>query len=63
MKCKSAERYIVQQMSLVGSGRLKKYQPLDTRDFVPFYGYDELSIDNIKDARERFYDPPQNTSV
>ena len=48
-------------MSSVASGLLKKYEPLDTRDFVPFEDYDELSIDNIKDACERFYNAPQNT--
>ena len=52
---------LVQRMSSVASGRLKKYEPLDTRDFVPFEDYDELSIDNIKDACERFYNPPQDT--
>ena len=34
---------LVQRMS-TASGRLKKYEPLDTRDFVPFGDYDELSI-------------------
>jgi hypothetical protein len=27
---------LVQRMSTSPSGRLKKYEPLDTRDFVPF---------------------------
>jgi hypothetical protein len=52
---------LVQRMSSVASGRLKKYEPLDTRDFVPFEDYDELSTDNIKDACERFYNAAQNT--
>ena len=43
---------LVQRMSSTASGRLKKYEPLDTRNFVPFGDYDELSIDNIKDACE-----------
>ena len=30
---------LVQRMSSVASGRLKKYEPLDTRDFVPFDDY------------------------
>ena len=36
----------------------KKFKPLDTRDFVPFGDYDELNIENIKDACERFYKAP-----
>jgi hypothetical protein len=52
---------LVQRMSSTASGRLKKYEPLDTRDFVPFSDYDELSIENIKDACEQFYNAPQGT--
>ncbi len=50
---------LVQRMSSTASGRLKKYEPLDTRDFVPFSDYDKLSIENIKDACEQFYNAPQ----
>ena len=32
----------VQRMSSTASGRLKKYEPLGTRDFVSFEDYDEL---------------------
>ena len=52
---------LVQRMSSTASGRLKKYEPLDTRDFVPFGDYDELSIENIKDACEQFYKAPQGS--
>ena len=52
---------LVQRMSSTASGRLKKYEPLDTRDFVPFSDYDELSIENIKDTCEQFYNAPQGT--
>ena len=52
---------LVQGMASVASGRLKKYEPLAPRDLVPFEDYEELSIDNIKDACERFYDAPPNT--
>jgi hypothetical protein len=45
----------------MASRRLKKYEPLDTRDFVPFSEYDELSIENIKEACEQFYNAPQGT--
>ena len=34
---------------------------LDTRDFVDFLDYDELSIDNIRDACKKFYDMPQGS--
>ena len=48
-------------MSSTASGRLKQYETLDTRDFVPFGGYDELSIENIKDVYEQFYKAPQGS--
>ena len=31
---------LVQRMSSTTSGRLKKFKPLDTRDFVPFGEFD-----------------------
>ena len=49
---------LVQRMSSTASGRLKKYEPLDTRDFVPFKDYEELNLENIKEACERFYNAP-----
>ena len=49
---------LVQRMSSTASGRLKKYEPLDTRDFVPFEDYEELNLENIKEACERFYNAP-----
>ena len=39
---------LVQRMSSTASGRLKKFEPLDTRDFVPFGDYDE-------EACEKYY--------
>ena len=42
-------------MSSVASGQLKKYEPLETKEFEPFNDYEELTIDNIKDACEHFY--------
>ena len=53
---------LVQRMSSAPSGRLKKYEPLHTRDFVPFAEYDELSISNIKEACERYYNAPTDLS-
>lgn len=52
---------LVQRMSSTASGRLKKYEPLDTRDFAPFGDYDELTIENVKDACEQFYKAPQGS--
>jgi len=46
---------LVQRMSSTASGRLKKYESLDTRDFVPFEDCEELSMENIKKACEKFY--------
>ena len=52
---------MVQRMSSTPSGRLKKFEPLDTRDFVPFKGFTELSIENIKTACELYYNSPKGT--
>ena len=49
---------LVQRMSSTASGRLKKYEPLDTRDFVLFEDYEELNLENIKEACEKFYNAP-----
>ena len=46
---------LVQRMSSTASGRLKKFEPLDTRDLVPFSEYDDLTIENIKEACEKYY--------
>ena len=46
---------LVQRMSSAVSGRLRKYEPLDTKDFVSFEDYEELSVENIKEACEKFY--------
>ena len=40
---------MVQRMSANPSGRLKKYEPLDTRDFIPFNEFTKLSIENVID--------------
>ena len=49
---------LVQRMSSAASGRLRKYEPLDTKDFVSFEDYEELSVENIKEACEKFYNAP-----
>ena len=51
---------MVQRMSATASDRLKKFRPLDTRDYVPFSEYTELPVANFKKACERFYKMPEN---
>lgn len=52
---------LVQRTSSTASGRLKKFEPLDTRDFVPFGNYDDLTIANIKEACEKYYQAPEGS--
>ena len=53
---------LVQRMSATPSGRMKKFEPMDTRDFIPFAAfYDELNIENIKAACEEFYHESTNS--
>ena len=53
---------MLQRISATASVRLNKFEPLDTRDYVPFSECTELSIANIKKACERFYKMPENSS-
>ena len=46
---------LVQRMSSTASARLEKFEPLDTQDFVPFGEYDDLTIENIKEACGKYY--------
>ena len=41
--------------------RLKKFDPLDTLDFIDFSNFDELSIDSIKSACEKYYEMPKGS--
>ena len=52
---------IVQRMSTAPTGRLKKYEPLQAREFVPFSKHFELTIKNIKQACEQHYNAPRNS--
>ena len=52
------ECIMVQRMSSEASGRAKKYERLDTHDFVDFRSFHVLSLENVKTACERFYDAP-----
>ena len=56
----SPQSILVQRMSTMPN-KLKKYEPLDTRDFVDFSGYGEISISNIKEACEKLYDQAPGT--
>ena len=51
----------VKRMSPIPSVIMKKYKPLDTRDFVPFTGFYELSLENRKIVLERYYHLPKNS--
>ena len=50
----------MQRMS-TAPNRLKMYEPLYTRDFVDFSEYGQISISNIKEACEKFYDQAPGT--
>ncbi len=50
--------FMVQRMSSQPTGRLKEYKSLDTREFVDFTNYDEVTIDKIKPVCESHYNPP-----
>ena len=41
---------MVQRMSSEPAGRSNTYEPLETREFVDFSNFEELTIDNIKMA-------------
>ena len=55
------ECIMVQRMSSEASGRAKKYEPLDTCDFVDFRSFHELSLENVKAACERVYEAPEGS--
>ena len=48
----------VQLLSSQATGKSKKYEALDTRDFVDFSKYTELTLENVKAACESFYNAP-----
>ena len=60
-RVKVPEDLLVQRISSLPIGRGKKFEPMDTKDFVPFKEYDELSIENIKEACEVFYNAPSGS--
>ena len=48
---------MVQRLSSVPSRRLKKYQPIEARQFVPFIVH-EYTLENIKASCEKHYGKP-----
>ena len=58
---KPSNDILVQRMSPTASGRLKKCELLDIRDFIPFDDYGELTLNNIKEACEKFYKAPEGS--
>ena len=52
---------MVQRMSSEPTGRSKKYEPLETKEFVDFSTCEELTIDNIKMAYESHYNAPHGS--
>ena len=48
-------------MSSEPTGRSKKYDPLETREFVDFSNFEELTIGNIKMACESHYNAPRGS--
>ena len=60
-KGKIASSLVVQRMNPQPAGTLKKYQPSDARDFVDFSKYNELTLQNVKEACEQFYNRPHGT--
>ena len=57
-KKKSAPNHImVQRLSSVANAK-KQFEALDPRDFVDFTAYSELTIENIKQACEKYYEMP-----
>lgn len=49
------EDIMVQRMSENPCGRLKKFEPLEPREFVPFSTFQSLTLENVKVACERHY--------
>ncbi|MEO0686094.1 MAG: hypothetical protein AAFY76_13915, partial [Cyanobacteria bacterium J06649_11] len=60
-KQKKVSTIMVQRMAPVPTRKSKKYEPERTRDFVNFSDYSSLSLKNIKDACEKFYEEAQGS--
>ena len=60
-KQKKVSTIMVQRMAPVPTGKSNKYEPERIRDFVNFSDYSSLSLKNIKDACEKFYEEAQGS--
>ena len=58
---KTPEFITVQRMSSESTGRAKKYEPLDTHDFVDFSDFTQIRVENIKEACENHYGAPSGS--
>ena len=62
IKAKKTPEFItVQRMSSEPIGTAKKYEPSDTRDFVDFSDFIEITIENIKEACGNHYGAPSGS--
>ncbi|XP_066929441.1 uncharacterized protein [Clytia hemisphaerica] len=52
---KKVSTLMVQKMNPVPVGKLKKYEPERPRDFIDFSAFSKLTLKNVKDACEKFY--------
>lgn len=50
------EEIVIQRLSTEVTGKAQKYSRIGPREFVP-YGYDEMTLNNIKDACTRHLAP------
>ena len=50
-----ASTIMVQIMNSIATGKLKKYEPLEAREFVDFTEYKALTLENVKRACEIHY--------
>eukprot|EP00794_Sanderia_malayensis_P008559 gene8559-9474_t len=55
---KSIKSIVLQRVNSQPTGKLKKFEPLDSKDFVDFTQYESLTLKNIKHACESCYGAP-----
>ena len=51
----------VQKMSPIAAEKTQKFAPEKTRDFVDFKEYQSLTLKNVKEACEKFYNEPRGS--
>lgn len=52
----AVDEIIIQRMTSEVSSKQQKYNRIGAREYVPFEEYEELSIINIKDACQKFFE-------